>query len=212
MKNKLENYKKEVLENGVEKLKASKKRIKRFAIITLTGAIGVSVLAGGSAYAYIKSNTNYSQAQLEKEALKRLPGEIVGVKKDVDDDTMSISYEFKIKDKNNMLNEIELDSKTGAIIDIEKHGDDEVDDNENENKVNVESKYSEEELKKVVLNKVQGEIIGVDKEIEDDMSLVYEFKIKDKNNVIKEVEVSSMTGKIVDIENYNSDYTNDDLN
>lgn len=212
MKNKLENYKKEVLENGVEKLKASKKRIKRFAIITLTGAIGVSVLAGGSAYAYIKSNTNYSQAQLEKEALKKMPGEIVGVKKDVDDDTMSISYEFKIKDKNNMLNEIELDSKTGAIIDIEKHGDDEVDDNENENKVNVESKYSEEELKKVVLNKVQGEIIGVDKEIEDDMSLVYEFKIKDKNNVIKEVEVSSMTGKIVDIENYNSDYTNDDLN
>lgn len=212
MKNKLENYKKEVLENGVEKLKASKKRIKRFAIITLTGAIGVSVLAGGSAYAYIKSNTNYSQAQLEKEALKKMPGEIVGVKKDIDDDTMSISYEFKIKDKNNMLNEIELDSKTGAIIDIEKHGDDEVDENENENKLNVESKYSEEELKKVALNKVQGEIIGVDKEIEDDMSLVYEFKIKDKNNVIKEVEVSSMTGKIVDIENYNSDYTNDDLN
>ncbi|MDO7204744.1 PepSY domain-containing protein [Paraclostridium bifermentans] len=132
--------------------------------------------------------------------------------KDLDDDNMSVVYEFKIKDKNNMLNEIELDSKTGAIIDMENHNekDDKDYDSDDEksynyNEIKSKSKYSEEELKNIALKKVQGEVIGVDKEIDDDsMSIVYEFKIKDKNNIIKEVEVDSVSGKVVDIENYDS--------
>ena len=204
--------KKEDVINKIANLKGYKGKFKKFAVLTISGAIGLSVLGTGAAYAYVKSNENYSQAQLEKVALKQIPGEVVGVKKDLDDDNMSVVYEFKIKDKNNMLNEIELDSKTGAIIDMENHNekDDKDYDSDDEksynyNEIKAKSKYSEEELKNIALKKVQGEVIGVDKEIDDDsMSIVYEFKIKDKNNIIKEVEVDSATGEVVDIENYDS--------
>ncbi|MBS6509144.1 MAG: PepSY domain-containing protein [Paraclostridium bifermentans] len=204
--------KKEDVINKIANLKGYKGKFKKFAVLTISGAIGLSVLGTGAAYAYVKSNENYSQAQLEKVALKQIPGEVVGVKKDLDDDNMSVVYEFKIKDKNNMLNEIELDSKTGAIIDMENHNekDDKDYDSDDEksynyNEIKSKSKYSEEELKNIALKKVQGEVIGVDKEIDDDsMSIVYEFKIKDKNNIIKEVEVDSVTGEVVDIENYDS--------
>ncbi|TQO58771.1 hypothetical protein D5S05_03870 [Paraclostridium bifermentans] len=213
--------KKEDLINKIENLKGYKGKFKKFAVLTISGAIGLSVLGTGAAYAYVKSNENYSQAQLEKVALNQIPGEVVGVKKDLDDDSMSVVYEFKIKDKNNMLNEIELDSKTGAIIDMENHNekDDKDYDSDDEksynyNEIKSKSKYSEEELKNIALKKVQGEVIGVDKEIDDDsMSIVYEFKIKDKNNIIKEVEVDSVTGEVVDIENYdsNSDKNNETI-
>lgn len=204
--------KKEDVINKIENLKGYKGKFKKFAVLTISGAIGLSVLGTGAAYAYVKSNENYSQSQLEKVALKQIQGEVVGVKKDLDDDNMSVVYEFKIKDKNNMLNEIELDSKTGAIVDMENHNgkDDKDYDSEDEksynyNEIKSKSKYSEEELKNIALKKVQGEVIGVDKEIdEDSMSIVYEFKIKDKNNIIKEVEVDSVTGEVVDIENYDS--------
>lgn len=204
--------KKEDVINKIENLKGYKGKFKKFAVLTISGAIGLSVLGTGAAYAYVKSNENYSRSQLEKVALKQIPGEVVGVKKDLDDDNMSVVYEFKIKDKNNMLNEIELDSKTGAIIDMENHNekDDKDCDSDDEksynyNEIKSKSKYSEEELKNIALKKVQGEVIGVDKEIDDDsMSIVYEFKIKDKSNIIKEVEVDSVSGKVVDIENYDS--------
>lgn len=204
--------KKEDVKNKIENLKGYKGKFKKFAVLTISGAIGLSVLGTGAAYAYVKSNENYSQEQLEKVALKQIPGEIVGVKKDLDDDNMSVVYEFKIKDKNNMLNEMELDSKTGAIVDVENHNekDDKDYDSDDEksynyNEIKSKSKYSEEELKNIALKKIQGEVIGVDKEIDDDsMSIVYEFKIKDKNNIIKEVEVDSVTGEVVDIENYDS--------
>lgn len=204
--------KKEDVINKIENLKGYKGKFKKFAVLTISGAIGLSILGTGATYAYVKTNENYSQAQLEKVALKQIPGDVVGVKKDLDDDNMSVVYEFKIKDKNNMLNEIELDSKTGAIIDMENHNekDDKDYDSDDEksynyNEIKSKSKYSEEELKNIALKKVQGEVIGVDKEIDDDsMSIVYEFKIKDKNNIIKEVEVDSVTGEVVDIENYDS--------
>ena len=216
IKNKIETYKNEGIGAGIEKLKGSNKKIKKFIAITLTGAVAVGVLGAGTAYAYVKSNVNYSQSQLEKIALKEIQGEIVGVKKDIDEDNMALAYEFKIKDKNNMINEIELDSKTGAIIDIENYNDKYSDDDNNKyndnkedynyNEIKSKSKFSEEQLKNIALNRIQGEVIGVDKEIEEDtMSIVYEFKIKDKNNIIQEIEVDSVTGKIVDVENYNLD-------
>ena len=206
--------KKEDVINKIENLKSYKGKFKKFAVLTISGAIGLSVLGTGAAYAYVKSNENYSQAQLEKVALQQIPGEVVGVKKDLDDD-MSVVYEFKIKDKNNMLNEIELDSKTGAIIDMENHNGKDSKDYDsydeksyNYNEIKAKSKYSEEELKNIALKKVQGEVVGVDKEIDDDsMSIVYEFKIKDKNNIIKdknniikEAEVDSVTGEVVDMD------------
>ena len=121
IKNKLETYKNEGFEKSKEMIKEKKGKIKKFAILTLTGSIVLAGIGAGTAFAFVKSNTKYSQEKLKEIALSKIPGEVVGVKKDIDEDSMSLTYEFKIKDKNNMLNEIELDSKTGAIIDIENH-------------------------------------------------------------------------------------------
>ena len=95
------------------------KKIKKVTIITVTSVI---VLGGTGAYAgyrYIQSNEKYTQSDCQKIALKQIPGEIIKTKKDFNEDTLSLTYEFKIKGKDNLLNEIEVDSKSGAIIDID---------------------------------------------------------------------------------------------
>ena len=95
------------------------KKIKKVTIITVTSVI---LLGGASAYAgyrYIQSNEKYTQVDCRKIALKQIPGEIIKTKKDFNEDTLSLTYEFKIKGKDNLLNEIEVDSKSGAIIDID---------------------------------------------------------------------------------------------
>lgn len=227
IKNKLETYKNEGVEKGMKVLKEKKGKIKKFAILTLTGSIVLSGIGAGTAFAFVKSNTKYSQEKLKEIALSKIPGEVVGVKKDIDEDSMSLTYEFKIKDKNNMLNEIELDSKTGAIIDIENHNDYDDDDhydkdhdnydsndkNYNYNDLKANIKFSQEDAKKIALEKVSGEVLKVKEEIdEDNNSLVYEFKIKTKDNTTKEVEVDSKMGNIVDIDNHDDDFNLENQN
>lgn len=121
IKNKIDNCKDGGLENIKENISEKKGKIKKFVMLTIAGVTILGVVGAGSAFAYMKSNINYSEAQLKNVALKKIPGEVVSIKKDIDEDSLSLVYEFKIKDKNNMLNEIELDSKTGAIIDIENN-------------------------------------------------------------------------------------------
>lgn len=230
IKNKIETYKNEGVEKGMKVLKEKKGKIKKFAILTLTGSIVLAGIGAGTAFAYVKSNTKYSQDKLKEIALDKIPGEVVGVKKDIDEDSMSLTYEFKIKDKNNMLQEIELDSKTGAIIDIENHNEhndyddddhydkdhDNYDSNEknyNYNNLKANVKYSQEDAKKIALEKVPGEVLKVKEEIdEDNNSLIYEFKIKAKDNTIKEVEVDSKMGNIVDIDNHDDDFNLENQN
>ncbi|MBC8632786.1 PepSY domain-containing protein [[Eubacterium] tenue] len=230
IKNKLETYKNEGFEKSKEMIKEKKGKIKKFAILTLTGSIVLAGIGAGTAFAFVKSNTKYSQEKLKEIALSKIPGEVVGVKKDIDEDSMSLTYEFKIKDKNNMLNEIELDSKTGAIIDIENHNeykdhyDNDHDDKDHEDRdsnyekhndkdIKANIKYSEEDARKIALEKVSGEVLKVKEEIdEDNNSLVYEFKIKTKDNTIKEVEVDSKMGNIVDIDNHDDDFNLENQN
>lgn len=225
IKNKLETYKNEGFEKSKEMIKEKKGKIKKFAILTLTGSIVLAGIGAGTAFAFVKSNTKYSQEKLKEIALSKIPGEVVGVKKDIDEDSMSLTYEFKIKDKNNMLNEIELDSKTGAIIDIENHNDHkDYDDNDHKkydsndknysyNDLKANIKFSQEDAKKIALEKFSGEVLKVKEEIdEDNNSLVYEFKIKTKDNTIKEVEVDSKMGNIVDIDNHDDDFNLENQN
>lgn len=95
------------------------KKIKKVTIIALSSIIilgGIGVYAG---YSYIQSNEKYTQVDCEKIALGKIPGEIIKSEKGINKETLSLTYEFKIKGKDNLLNEIEVDSKSGAIIDID---------------------------------------------------------------------------------------------
>ncbi|MCC3866636.1 PepSY domain-containing protein [Terrisporobacter mayombei] len=98
--------------------KAVIKKAKKVIIITLSCLI---ILGGAGAYvgySYIKSNIHYTESQCENIALEKVPGKIIKVKKDIDKESLSLAYDFEIKGNDNVLNKVEVDSKSGAIIDI----------------------------------------------------------------------------------------------
>lgn len=74
---------------------------------------------------------NYTLDQAKEIALKKVPGSLVSAKEDVDDGV--VEYEIEIKDKDNMLQEVNVDGRTGAITEIDNnchdgHGDNHHDD------------------------------------------------------------------------------------
>lgn len=87
------------------------------------GVLAVAVISGvvfGIVYSKASSSIKYSQDQLQEVALQRVPGEVVDVKKDLNFRNQSFVYEFKIKDKDNTLKEVKVDSKYGTFIDFNK--------------------------------------------------------------------------------------------
>lgn len=102
------------------KIKESKRKIIKGSLIlvSLTAAIGIA--GAVSLYNITKSNINYTVEQAQEIALLSVPGEVVRVHKDYDLDNLSYEYEFKIKDANNRLVEVTVDSNIGAITDIDR--------------------------------------------------------------------------------------------
>lgn len=118
--------------------KKYKKTIKRGIII---GGVLIIVFGGitfGAIYKTVKGNVNYTEEKAKdialdkvkseikynledskKIALDKVKGEVIKTKEDFDDDNMSLVYEFEIKGNDNMLYEVEVDSKTGAIVDFD---------------------------------------------------------------------------------------------
>ncbi|SHF13698.1 PepSY domain-containing protein [Clostridium fallax] len=116
---------KEVIKNtkdigykGIKKIKEHKKKI----IKALSLALGIILIGGGSIGGFLiyrmKSNIAYTQQQLEEIALNKISGEIVKVEKDFNLEDGDIEFEFQIKDKENMIREIELSARTGGILKI----------------------------------------------------------------------------------------------
>ncbi|SCH93564.1 MULTISPECIES: PepSY domain-containing protein [unclassified Romboutsia] len=103
----------------IEKIKLKKKKIKKSIIMILIfsiigiGSVGIGV------FSYAESKVNYTEDQLKEIALSKIPGDIIKVEKDFDDDSFTFEYEFKIKDENNLLREVTVNSNSGAIIDLD---------------------------------------------------------------------------------------------
>lgn len=110
---------KDILNKTLEGIKNNRKKITKIISIVVGMVIIGSGIIAGTIYSYGKSNINYSQKQLEEIAIKKIPGEIVNVKKELDFEDATFEYTFQIKDKENMLQEITVSSKSGAITDIE---------------------------------------------------------------------------------------------
>lgn len=111
------------LEKLKEILKENKKiLVKKFLITAVTiiilGIVGVSFIYGKA-----KTNINYTVEQAQEIVLKAVQGEVISVKKNLELDTLSFEYEFKIKDSNNMLIEATVDSKLGVITDVDNYYD-----------------------------------------------------------------------------------------
>lgn len=108
---------KEVLKSGYGKVNKYKGKIKKVIIGTVIVAVVGVVAATGFGYYYVSSNINYDESAAEKIALEKVSGEILNVHKDIDDGI--VQYEFSIRDENNNLVKVTVDSKYGAIVDSE---------------------------------------------------------------------------------------------
>ena len=104
----------------VKTIKEKKRKIIKTMIklMIVLGVIGVII--AGIFYGYVKFNINYSRSDAEKIALASINGQIVGYRIDLEDGILE--YEFKIKDGNNRLYEVKVNSKYGAITDIDYNG------------------------------------------------------------------------------------------
>ena len=104
-----------------EKKKKIKKTIIKFVSIFVGCGIGLCILAGVLLFNIFKSNMNYTEEQAKEIALAQIPGQVVYVAKDLDFDRFTLEYDIKIKDKNNIIREVTVDSKFGAVSDFDNY-------------------------------------------------------------------------------------------
>ena len=71
--------------------------------------------------AELDSELGIKEQQAKEIALSQVPGQVVYVTKDIDLDHLGLEYNIKIKDKNNIIREVTVDSKYGAISDFENY-------------------------------------------------------------------------------------------
>ena len=111
------------IEKVVEGLKKNKKRIiKGFSVFGVV-IIGLGITGSIAIYNMAKANINYTEEQAKEIALKLVPGEVVRIRKDLDLEYCTFEYEIKIKDSNNMLREVNVDSNLGVITDSDYYND-----------------------------------------------------------------------------------------
>ena len=80
-----------------------------FMLVTLSGVFIVQ----------LRKNINYTIEEAKEIALKSVNGDILKVNKKLEVESLSFEYEFKIKDNNNILREVTVDSNLGVITDLD---------------------------------------------------------------------------------------------
>ncbi|MBQ3420397.1 MAG: PepSY domain-containing protein [Romboutsia sp.] len=110
----------EVLSDKEKKNKLKKKIIKYVSIFS-AGIVGLSVVGGLAIFGIVKSNVKYTEQQAKDIALKQIPGKVVYVRKDLDLERFVLEYDIKIRYKNNIIREVTVDSKFGAVSDFEDY-------------------------------------------------------------------------------------------
>lgn len=100
-----------------EKIQSKLRVIKRIligltiAIMTL-GIIGM-VMVGSISLGWLKKQINYTEEQAKTIALESMPGEVLEIRKELDD--FMLVYEVRIRDINNRLQKVEVNAKYGTI-------------------------------------------------------------------------------------------------
>lgn len=111
------------LDNIRETIKKNKKKLIRKISILIASVAIIGVASVIAVYSIAKSNINYTVDEAKEIALQAVEGEVLGVKKILELDTLGFEYEFKIKDSNNILMEVTVDSSLGAITDLDNYYD-----------------------------------------------------------------------------------------
>jgi len=125
-----------------------------------------------------------------KSALAKQPGEAISVEAELDNG--KAIYEFDIKSADGKEWEVEVDAKTGKVLEVNFEVVD-----ANDPAFKAKAKITVEEAKKIALALHAGEIVESEFKIEADGNPSYEFDIKTKDGKEWEVEVDAVTGKVV---------------
>lgn len=111
------------LENIREIINRNKKKIIKRISIAIGAVVIIGIAGFATIYSIAKSNINYTVDQAKKIALQAVQGEVLRVNKKLELDSFRFEYEFKIKNSNNMLMEVTVDSDLGVITDVDNYYD-----------------------------------------------------------------------------------------
>lgn len=112
------------MSNHLEKVKEIiNKNKKKLIMRTSIAVVGLGVAGVTAVYSIAKSNINYTIEEAKEVVLKAIEGDVLKVNKNLELDSFSFEYEFKIKDSNNILREVTVDSNLGVITDLDNYYD-----------------------------------------------------------------------------------------
>ncbi len=151
--------------------------------------VASSILAAPAAFAAEKFSGKFETAM--KAALAKHPGDILTVEAEISKGKPQ--YEFDIKGKDGKEWEVEVDAKSGKVIEEEQEVA-----NADDPAFKGKAKITQDEAKKIALAKYAGEVIDAEFSIESDGSISYEFDIKTADGKEMEVEVDAITGKLAE--------------
>lgn len=144
--------------------------------------------------AHADKHTPKSKTPLEtclNAALAKKPGSVVKLETKMEKG--KLVYEFDIESADGKAWDIECDTASGKIVEVEeevKSADDA--------QFKAKLKVNEADARKTALDKYPGEITEVEYEIEEGGAASYEFDIRTKDGKEMKVEVDATSGKIVE--------------
>ena len=111
------------IEKLAKNINHNKKKI--IKIVSILGAVVITLIIACTIgiYSIAKSNINYTEEQAKEIALKVVPGEVIKIEKYLEMEDLIFEYDIKIKDNNNMLKEVTVDSSLGVITDLDGFND-----------------------------------------------------------------------------------------
>ncbi len=155
----------------------------------LIPALIASLFLAPAAFAADKFSGKFETAM--KAALAKHPGEVITVEAEISKGKPQ--YEFDIKGKDGKEWEVEVDAKSGKVIEEEQEVA-----NADDAAFKGKAKITQDEAKKIALAKYAGEVIDSEFGVESDGGISYEFDIKTADGKEIEVEVDAITGKLAE--------------
>ena len=111
------------LENIKEMISNNRKKLIKKISIFIVSLVIICIVGITTIYSIAKSNINYTVDEAKEIALQVVDGEVLRVNKKLELDSLCFEYEFKIKNSNNILMEVTVDSNLGVIIDLDNYYD-----------------------------------------------------------------------------------------
>lgn len=81
--------------------------------------VGIIIIIGVSAYGFATANINYNKEQSQEIALQRIPGDVTDIETEFEIEAITLEYTFLIIDEENVMQEVTVNSKSGAITGID---------------------------------------------------------------------------------------------